>query len=543
MNSYLRLKFNKRAQALMAVCIIIIFVFLAISAAVTTKAITERNLYVRDKLFNEVFYLAEGGIEHAISVFTSAIANYQIAPDVENFNVSTNFTTFDGATVNSTINRIEDIDRLVLEGQTMILVRNYEIASTAVHPQNNQVTVTLHQIIARRLIPTFQHAVFYAEDLEILPGPNMTLSGRTHSNQDIYIDSNNILTVDSLYLRSAGNIYNRRKDDGSRRPGEVSIRVNKPGAPQYEDMDNLDSESPNWTTEAINRWQGTVQSAVHGVTKLTAPSVASIQPDGFYASNAEVFVRNGVITKNGVVLIEGVDYPVDTITTSTTFYNNREEKDIKMTEIDLEKLAGYAPGDPSGSPSFPNNLPTNGLLYATRDDAGVYQPGIRLKQANEIHSNTGLTVVSNDPVYIQGNFNTVDKKAASVICDALNLLSRNWEDANSRWGLNSRIALETTVNCTFIAGIDTTSAGNYNGGLENYPRLHEKWSRVNLNIKGSFVALWNSIIATGAWVYGDPQYTAPIRNWEYDIDLNNTNNLPPFTPWAVEARRIAWWVE
>ena len=535
-------KLGKKAQALI-LSYMIISVFIIISAALLSKAISEKNISLRDRLVNEAFYLAEGGTENAISTFTSAIANYQIPADVESFNVNTTFTTFGGATVNSSITRLEDSDRLILEGTTNILARNYEIVSTVTHPQNNEITITLHQIIARRLIPAFQHAVFYAEDLEILPGPDMNLSGRIHSNQDIYIDSNNTLTVDSTYLRSAGNIYNRRKNDGSESSGDVSIRVNKPGAPEYEYMDNLDSESPNWTTEAINRWQGTVQSAVHGVTTLTAPSVASIQPDGYYASNADVIIVNGVITKNGVTLIEGVDYPAGTVTTSTTFYNNREGEDIRMTEIDLRKLAN-ADGevDADGNP-FPNNLPANGLLYATRDDAGGYQPGIRLKNASEIYRADGLTVVSNVPVYIQGDFNTVDKKPAGVISDALNLLSNNWDDSKDHWGVDSRIATETTVNCAFIAGIDTTTPGYYNGGLENYPRLHEKWSGVNLNIRGSFVALWNSAIATGAWEYGDPQYKAPVRNWDYDADFNNIDNLPPFTPWTVEAQRIAWWKE
>jgi hypothetical protein len=56
------------------------------------------------------------------------------------------------------------------------------------------------------------------------------------------------------------------------------------------------------------------------------------------------------------------------------------------------------------------------------------------------------------------------------------------------------------------------------------------------------VALWNSQIAQGAWAYGGTQYTAPLRNWNYDTDFSS-GNLPPFTPWAVEAERGAFWRE
>jgi len=533
-------KLGKRAQALI-VSYMIIAVFIIISSVLLSKAISEKNISLRNKLENEVFYLAEGATENAISTFMTAIADYQIPSDIESLNVGATFTTFGGTIVNSSITRLENSDRLILEGATNVLVRNYEITSTANHPQYNGITVTLHQIIARRLIPTFQHSVFYNDDLEILPGANMNLSGRIQSNKDIYMDaeSGKTLTIDSLSLHSAGNIYNQRKDSGAELAGEVSIRVNKTGSPKYENMDNLDSDDPDWTNESINRWQGTVQSAVHGVTKLTAPSVASIQPDGYYSSNANVVIENGSITKGGLPLTEGVDYPPGTIATSTSLYNNREGEYIKTTNIDLKLLAG---GNINGK-TYPNNLPSNGLLYATINNMGSYEPGVRLVNASEIYRNNGLTVVSNDPVYVQGNFNTTNEKPAAVICDSLNLLSNSWSDANSTKGLSSRTPTTTTVNAAFIAGIDQTTSGHYNGGLENYPRLHEDWSGIQLNIKGSFVALWDSSITRGAWQYGSPQYTAPKRNWNYNTDFNNTAKLPPFTPWAVEAERIAWWKE
>ncbi|MFC1594783.1 hypothetical protein ACFL38_05595 [Candidatus Omnitrophota bacterium] len=536
---------RKNAQALI-ITMVVMVVFVVINAALLSLAINQKNLAQHHKRENEAFYLAEGAMEDAVSVFRSAIANYVALPDVESFSTSTTFTLRGGATVDSTITRLEDSDRLVMEGETNILVRNFQISSTAIHPQNNEIQVTLHQIIARRLIPTFQHAVFYDDDLEMLPGANMNISGRIHCNKDIYLDAetNRTLTIDSLSLHSAGNFYNQRKDSGSELGGEVSIRVDEAGPPRYEDMDNLDSEIPTWTADATARWKGTVQSAVHGVTSLTAPSVASIQPDGYYASNAHVVIQNGHVYKGGVELSQGTDCPDGTIITTTSLYNNREGTFVKMTEIDLNKLAGYAPGDLPGSPSFSNNLPSNGLLYATRDDGGIaHQPGVRMINANQIHRNGGLTVVSNDPVYIQGNYNTDSEQPAAVIGDALNLLSNNWDDADSTRNLDNRVATETTVNSTFIAGIDATSAGQYNGGLENYPRMHEKWSGIDLNIKGSFVALWDSAIATGAWQYGNPQYTAPRRNWIYNTDLNDTAKLPPFTPWAVEVERVAWWRE
>ncbi|MFH1691191.1 MAG: hypothetical protein ABIC68_01265 [Candidatus Omnitrophota bacterium] len=533
-------KHEKKGQALI-LSYMVISSFIIFSAGLLTKAISEKNLEERARLTQQAFYMAEGATEDAIQAFTTDMANFVIPINTAVYNHVTTFTTLAGATANTTITQMEPSDRVINDGSINIFVRNYEVASTAIHPHNANISVTVHQIIARRLIPTFQHAVFYNDDLEIFPGANMVLSGRIHSNKDIFLGSNATLRIDSFYLHCAGDIFEDRKDEpGTVPPGNVSIRVTKSGAAQYQNMAGLDSTDTNWATESTDRWKGTVQTAVHGVTSLTTPSVGSITPTGYYANNANVIIANDTIIKNGVTLTEGVDYPAGTITNSTSFYNNREGKNIKMSVVDLDKLSGNT-GTCSGG-ACPNNLPSNGLIYATRNDhVGSDQPGIKLINGSEIRSATGLTVVSNDPVYIQGDYNTVNEKPASVICDAINLLSNNWADTNSTLGVSSRNANNTIFNTAIIAGVDSSTVGGYNGGLENYPRMHENWSGRNLTVKGSFVSLWGSAIATGGWQYGNPQYTAPNRNWLYNSNFNNAANLPPFTPMAVEARRIAWW--
>jgi hypothetical protein len=48
-------------------------------------------------------------------------------------------------------------------------------------------------------------------------------------------------------------------------------------------------------------------------------------------------------------------------------------------------------------------------------------------------------------------------------------------------------------------------------------------------------------LAKGKWVYGGNKYTAPKRDWDFDTDLLNENNLPPGFPISVEASRVVWW--
>ncbi|MEW6075546.1 MAG: hypothetical protein AB1530_04475 [Candidatus Omnitrophota bacterium] len=551
MREFILHKKHAKAQAFVLLYGILV-VAAAILGAFLLRNANERLLVQRQKAQNEVFYLAEGGLEDAIKKFNYAIANYQIDPNIDRYPANGTITTTysnstlfpSGATVESFIAaaNITNGTQVVSDpdGST-VFVKAYIVTATAVHPTYGEITATLKQAFLRRLIYAFQHAVFYNDDLEILPGASMTFAGRIHTNKDMYLGTHATLTIDNEYLHSAGDIYNHRKDSSDIMLGTVSIK--KAGTTEFEAMAGLDSDAANWLTESQTRWNGTVKSSVHGVTELTAPSVGSIQPDGYYASQAGVKIENGVITKSGVPLVEGTDMPAGTVTTTTTFYNNREGKYVRMTNVDLKKLAGYAPGDVEGSPSFANNLPANGLIYATRNDAPSNQsPGVRLVNGSQIYRNSGLTVVSNDPVYVQGSYNTVNKKPSAVYSDAVNLLSNSWSDANSTKSVDYRVASNTEVNAAFISGIDQTSTGHYNGGLENYPRMHEKWTGKELKIKGSFVELWNSQIAQGAWVYGNPQYTAPNRNWSYDTDFAS-GNMPPFTPWAVEAYRGAWWKE
>ena len=498
----------------------------------------------------DLLYGAEGAVEDAIAQFATALANFAVDANVTRYPTAAgtflNTAFASGATATTWIDQAEPAPRTVADPDGVSLfVKNYHITTQVTHPATAR-TLRVHQVIARRIIYTFQHAVFYDGDLEWLPGPDMTLTGRVHGNHDIYLGTHGILTVDSAYLRTAGNLYNRRKDaPGTPMAGIVQIKKAGSSPVQFPAMAGLDSDDATWTADSQTRWNGTVKSGVHGVTQRAVPVVGSIAPGGFYDVNADVHVVNGAILQGGVALVQGTDIPPGTVTTVTTLYNQREGKTVKMTNLDLRKLAGYHDCDADGDeePCYPNHLPANGLLYATRDDApGTQQPGIRLLRGSQIYRAGGLTVVSNDPVYVQGNYNTVAKKPTAVIADAVQLLSNNWNDANSAASINSRVATATTINAAFIAGIKPTAGSQYSGGLENYPRLMEKWTSVSLNITGSFVSLWNSQIATGNWVYGT-QYTAPIRQWSYEASFSDGTTLPPFTPWAVEITKGAWWKE
>ncbi|WPF88775.1 hypothetical protein WEU38_00435 [Cyanobacterium aponinum AL20118] len=177
---------------------------------------------------------------------------------------------------------------------------------------------------------------------------------------------------------------------------------------------------------------------------------------------------------------------------------------------------------------------------------GNQLPGLGSDNAFNLNDPTGLTIASDQAVYLQGDYNTRNKQPASILSDSLNVLSNKCFDPNkvinkennmncndSTKNNNNSLgnALQTVMNVAFLAGNDETKGSQYNGGLENYPRLHESWSGIPLRYRGSFVSLGTPNHVNGKWPgTGGKFYNAPNRQWDYDTEFNDAKNLPPLTP-------------
>ncbi|MEZ6021272.1 MAG: hypothetical protein R3F17_14625 [Planctomycetota bacterium] len=118
--------------------------------------------------------------------------------------------------------------------------------------------------------------------------------------------------------------------------------------------------------------------------------------------------------------------------------SNSSNTPVRVVEVDLELL-----GDAG-------LFPENGLLYAAHYGMGegTDAKGLLLKNGAELAS--GLTVACEGSVYLQGDYNTEEKKGASIIGDSVNLLSNGWDGSKTAGSLPE--ATETTYNCAFIAG-------------------------------------------------------------------------------------------
>ena len=211
----------------------------------------------------------------------------------------------------------------------------------------------------------------------------------------------------------------------------------------------------------------------------------------------------------------------------------------------------------------------------------------------------GFTVASENPVYIQGNYNSNCPAAgttctpnntnydptwtsttaaeplhaaASVMADAVTLLSTNWQDAGCKPSgglctatLNTtagslvnpinpggqavpavtpnRIAVTTYYRLAIAAGKNiafnnTTQnpefAYGMDGGVHNFLRFLEDWNGItalqNLYYKGSIVSLYWSYYATGPFKCCNLVYNPPNRQYTFDSLFAQPQNLPPGTP-------------
>jgi hypothetical protein len=168
----------------------------------------------------------------------------------------------------------------------------------------------------------------------------------------------------------------------------------------------------------------------------------------------------------------------------------------------------------------------------------------------------GLTVASENPVYVHGNYNASNDPVvnateahvpAAVIADVVGIMSNGWTDATSFKNPNAatgRPALTTGYRFAVITGKSLSfpypNAGTphflfgTDGGAGNFLRLMENWriAGVDLNYRGSMVSLFTARQGVGTFKYGDPHnvYDYADRNFKFDDDFLQPALLPPGTP-------------
>ena len=408
---------------------------------------------------------------------------------------------------------------------------------------------SVYQDIELMRIPIFQFAVFYNMNMEIDNGPNtFTITGPVHCNTNVYLDPYNTLTFNSAVTASGTIAENKLAGHPMNSPGSGAIVYATPPVSQVSSL-NLPIGT-NTSPDAIR--------ALIEVPPVLEDPYSSIGQQRYY-NKADIIIivkDTNIVATSGLrnsyaTMIPG-DEITNFVTTNVTFYNKREQKTIKSTDINIAKLIQWNATNTYLRPWLPGQDIRTLFVDDQRTQTSSTQPGIRLVNGQTILPQ-GLTVATPDPLYTVGHYNapaahlgTTNTSAtlpASVVADAVTALSSSWVDGNSSLSLSSRVAGNTTVNAAIMTGQVPSSSASYSGGVQNFPRLLEEWNGRTLTYNGSMVAMFYSKVATNIWRgIGSTYdiYNAPTRNWALDQNFAIESKLPPATPSVTVLVRGKW---
>jgi hypothetical protein len=588
---------GQRASALVITMLVIFVITVSIGIAVTITTSTARQTE-SSRDFSALRSAAEGALDFAYGVWTKTINTYY-AP-VSNSRLTTALGAtpppFAGFTYATPL-ELMGTDQYgtpyaaatstATPPPTTINLDNYpgwvgattsylaSVRMTGTFLGNRTVQYAAKRTINYTVVPLFQATAFFEDDLELFRPSTMTIGGLVHTNSKAYVSSSSIgaLTFSGhlSYATTSGYLDNVDPPQanlwsGWVPNGELPPTYSNGGKDQQVSQVNrieplgtdaktlLNTTDTNRNNDSMRELIEPPDTYVDPITqKITATAVsADPQPiaDRRLYNKAGIRIRVSgatytITTANGTTLTATQITALKNSLTQQSVYDRREAKTVDITTLDISKAkakVGTTEAGPLEAPSF------NNILYI--DDLGSTSytdpKAIRLINGSTLPA-SGLTVASQNSVYIQGDYNTTSattRGSAAVFADAVTILSNFWKDSNAASGLSSKIATSTTVNTAIVAGFlpsgwtnpKTGAQYGYSGGLNNFPRFLEDWTGKTFNYTGSMIELFTSQIATGEWDTGTI-YQPPIRVWNFDS--NFVGKPPPGSLDAVSISRGA----
>jgi len=410
----------------------------------------------------------------------------------------------------------------------------------------------------------YDYAIFSDGDMgEFTRGRDQTIGGRIHANGDICFrpESGQTLSIVTEGLTCTGQMIRSRDVWGRDAPPGSTVEI-KDGDGVWQEMEGgdpgtaFDSENAAWTDAdstngiegALEKWDGIVRDGQLGGEYIKPPDLSAMETGGYFERKAALRIHGGdsQTTSSGVEISDDLGDAIKEV----TFYNANLDEYVTVQEIDVAALSasGY--------------FPSNGLLFADRP--------IRLSNADELLS--PLTVVASNSVYTKGNFNSVDKKPASILTTGrVWHVSSSWKDEEeyTKGDLTKRQASNgtTTINAAIVDAVPVVNEANwadldgdgtpdgYSGDCwANSDFLLEVWGggpERMLVKRGSIMHLQKANMADDpetnildepgeiAW-QKHSHYMPPVRDYAYDPDLESPWNQPPF---ALYVAKVFSWEE
>lgn len=428
-------------------------------------------------------------------------------------------------------------------------VSDYTIVSHASDTASPQdVTGGVLQELQLTGIPIFQFAMYSSDDMEISCGEPFTVTGRVHSNNHLYVEPDSLLTFESGVTAVVDIRDLQRHPLDTRGPPAGSVVYEQPDekvapvAPLTLPIGT--SNSPSAIREIIEPPpSGEDPSSPLGQLRYYNESqmVLTVSDSGVSATSGEFNGFATPITNTDLALY---------VSTNGSFYDPREGKTVLPITIDVGRLTTWINTNDTLGHVLGLDKQTSLYVNDTRSLAST-QLGAVLVNDGLVLPTNGLTIATDRPLYVQGDYNeynssflgtsnTLYSRPASLVADAITVLSDNWTNGTTGPGVSPPPAAPTTINAAFLTGVVETTLGNYSGGMENFPRFIENWGSANtFTYNGSMVRMFPSKYATGVWGQANV-YNPPARNWAYDINFDDPTKLPPLTPSLLTVLRTRW---
>jgi hypothetical protein len=397
-------------------------------------------------------------------------------------------------------------------------------------------------------IPIFQFAMYSSGEMEISCGQPFKITGRVHSNGELYVEPDSALTFESSVTAVISVLFQRDPLDTRAKPSGTVVyaQTNQPVFPVSSLTLPIGTTNtpqaireiiePPPTGENPNSPIGQLRYYNQCDMVLVAANTGISATSGHFNNFATVIPTNELMTF---------------VLTTNSFKDWREGKTVQPIDINIGKLAAWSQTNTSlrYSAVGSNLILSSVYVLDNRTLTGNNLNAVRVFNGTNLPPN-GLTVATGRPLYVWGDYNqlnaanlgttnTSTTRPASLVGDAITILSDSWSDANSTSALSSRTVSSTTVNAAILTGAVDTTLGHYSGGMENFPRFLETWTSITFTYNGSMIKMFPSLYATNVWGMANV-YNPPVRNWAYDVNFNNPLKLPPKTPSLLQVIRGQW---
>ena len=422
------------------------------------------------------------------------------------------------------------------------------------------VTAKVRRVFEKKFDSPWTYAMLYMDDLEFQPSSAFAINGPIQANGSLYIGTSNFTAQDRVgYGGDYVNGYS--PNDTSHSGGSVTA----PNFPASEPPSQVSPFLPfGWNVALSTTDTNPNNDSYHDIIERPNNSYSDGLANIRYYNQADYRIlidanNNVTITDyTGTAITSGSTYNqiVNALATNQVIQDNREATFVRLTTLDVNQLTSAM----NKLPAWNHTGTGGGIIYISDTSAGTavsctlngntvstIKRGIRIKNGSTLPSG-GMTVVAENPVYIQGDYNTggsnppsnsgtytdpdvsgYTRRYAAIVGDAITVLSSGWSDANSDKSISSRVATNTTVNAALVTGQVPSGGGFYSGGGENFVRFLEDWQKNSntFTYYGSMVELFNSQQGTGKWQSSSNVYKAPGLHWYYDTNFQS--GAPPGT--------------